>query len=116
MKGPISLMDQADFILDMSFPASPIEAGLIDTDGSAHDIVPAGTYAYVTDSSKGLQIFDISDISPPIGIGSLDQIISAFDVFVVDSTAYVKDFTLNSCHAPVSGKSDRATSHYIPVE
>jgi hypothetical protein len=70
---------------------NPTFKGSYDTPGRARGIALSGNYAYVADSSSGLQIIDISDPSNPTLKGSYDTPGSAQKVALSGNYAYVAD-------------------------
>ena len=59
-------------VLDISAPFNPLEMRSIITPSAINRITIAGSYAYLTSSSTGLSIVDISDPAAPILKGSYD--------------------------------------------
>ncbi|MCK4414875.1 MAG: T9SS type A sorting domain-containing protein [Candidatus Eisenbacteria sp.] len=58
--------DQYGFtVIDVSDPAAPASEGFVDTPGYASNVVVDGAYAYVADSTPGLQVIDVSDLESP---------------------------------------------------
>jgi hypothetical protein len=72
-------------ILDMTNPASPVYLGMGQTSFSAEACAyaPADSFAFVTDGSQGVKVFDISDPTDPDNFASL-QSTRARDVVVVE--------------------------------
>ncbi len=65
--------------------------GTVDTPSAALGVAVAGSYAYVADSSSGLQIVDVTDPLSPVLAASVDTPDSAYGVTVAESYAYVAD-------------------------
>jgi len=74
-------------------PSNPVEVGQFDDGDSARGVTVVGRYAYVADSSDGLEIIDISDPSNPVEVGQVDDGSLALGVTVVGRYAYVADNT-----------------------
>jgi len=66
--------------------------GTYDTSGSSYGIYIFGKYAYVADSTSGLQIIDISDHALPTLEGAYNTNGYAFDVYVSGKYAYIADY------------------------
>jgi hypothetical protein len=81
-------------VVDVSNPESPVIVGGVSTSsrGRARDVVVVGEYAYVTDSSQGLLVFDISTPASPQMRYRLETPGAANDLAVaVDRYLYVAD-------------------------
>jgi hypothetical protein len=65
--------------------------GRFENSGSNNGVAVSGPYAYVTDSSVGLRVVDISDSTNPTEVGSYETSGSANDVTVSGRYAYVAD-------------------------
>jgi len=67
--------------------------GSYDTPGYAHTVFKTGNYAYITDSSDGLLIVDVSNPTTPIQVGNYNTPGQAEHVYVWNSYAFVADGT-----------------------
>jgi hypothetical protein len=65
--------------------------GHYDTEGWAYGVALSGNYAYVADSSSGLQIINISNPANPVAVGHYDTEGYAFGVALDGNYAYVAD-------------------------
>ena len=79
------------YIIDVTDPSNPLEAGIYDTPGSADAVTIKDTLAFVADAWEGLRIINISDPGNPVEIGYLNTDGSAEDVAVSGDYAYVAD-------------------------
>lgn len=77
--------------VDFSDPRHPVQVGMLDTFGYAHDIALQGTYAYLAEGEY-LRIVDISDPSNPRQLSRLSLPSSSFGVDVADSFCYVANW------------------------
>jgi len=66
--------------------------GSVDTPGYARWVMVSGSYAYVADDYKGLQVIDVGNPRNPAIAGSVDTPGNAKKVFVSGSFAYVADY------------------------
>lgn len=64
-----------------------------DTPANATNAVTNGNYAFVADSTSGLQIINITDPQNPTLAGSYDTPSAAKDVFISGNYAYIADYT-----------------------
>ena len=78
-------------VIDISDPASPTEAGFLDTPGYALGVAVTGSLALVADLNEGLRVIDISDPTNPQEVGSADTPGSAYGVAVIGDLALVAD-------------------------
>ena len=78
-------------IIDVSDPASPVEAGFYDTGDWVEGVAVSGAYAYVADLDDGLRVIDVSDPASPVGVGGYDTGGRAVGVVVSGTYAYVAD-------------------------
>jgi hypothetical protein len=79
-------------VIDISNPSSPVEAGYVDTPGSANGVSVSGNYAYVADYDNGVRVIDISTPSSPVEAGYYDTPGNAYGVSVSGNYAYVADY------------------------
>ena len=75
----------------MSQPLCPQLVGSYDTPDRAYGVALSGPYAYVADSSSGLQIIDVSNATNPTFAGSYNTPGDARGVAVSGNYAYVAD-------------------------
>lgn len=78
-------------IIDVSSPASPVQAANCDTPGSAYGVFISTNYAYIADYDRGLQIIDISNPTAPSLVGSCETPGLAYGVYISGSYAYIAD-------------------------
>ncbi len=78
-------------MINVSNPASPTNAALVDTPGFAMDIALQGQYAYIADQTGGLRVFDISIPTAPVEVAVYDTPGSAEGVDIFGTRAYVAD-------------------------
>ncbi|MBD2695037.1 DUF4347 domain-containing protein [Anabaena catenula] len=90
-KNRTSLVFRADTLNTYQGVFTPTLVGSYDTSGLARNVQVVGNYAYVADSTSGLQIIDISNPATPILTGNYDTSGYAGDVQVVGKYAYVSD-------------------------
>ena len=94
LSGPfayVALGNSGLSIINLTNPAQPQPASVIDTPGFASDVVVSGTYAYVADGSNGLVIVNVnSPLSPQI-VGRRATAGNASGVVVIGRYAYVAD-------------------------
>lgn len=72
--------------------AASTTLGTFATTGMALDVAVSGNYAYIAESSSGIQIVDISNTSSPALVGSYTAS-GANHIFIYGSTMYVADGT-----------------------
>ncbi|MGD8938283.1 MAG: hypothetical protein PVJ72_02830, partial [Gammaproteobacteria bacterium] len=77
------------YILDISTPTTPIEAGYIDN--ISGDVAVSGNYAYVTNGLNGLVIVDITDLKALNVVGSISTRDNAVGVTINGNYAYIAD-------------------------
>lgn len=80
--------------MDTAFTVSAsdlIPTGTLDTPGRAYGVQVNGSYAYVADMYRGLQIVNIADPANPALAGNYDTPGNARGVFVSGNYAYVAD-------------------------
>jgi hypothetical protein len=70
---------------------NPSIVGTCDTPGAAGGVYVSGNYAYVGDSSEGVQVIDISNPASPHIVGTCNTPGLAGDVYVSGNYAYVTD-------------------------
>jgi hypothetical protein len=82
-------------IINVSNPASPVEAGHFDTPGSASDVFVSGNYAYVADGDYGLRVVNVNNPAAAFEVGYCvpPSLGASIVVFVSGNYAYVKDFS-----------------------
>lgn len=66
----------------------PVEIERFSTPGQATSLFIVDTLCYVADGSRGLRIFDISDLSPIEELGACEEVGSLIGVVVKDRIAY----------------------------
>jgi len=74
-------------IVDVSTPASPVQASSLEGIGSCYGVAVSGSYAYLASESYGLFIVDVSNPEAPVLAGSLAT--PAYQVAVSGAYAYV---------------------------
>ena len=106
------------FIVDISNPLIPSDAGDLDTSDSAYGVAVSGNYAYVTDANDGLDIIDISDPSSPTLAGTFDTSSDLRGVAVRGNYAYLADNNdgLDIITAAWFGSSTTVTSSTKPLQ
>ncbi len=80
--------------------------GHIDTEGTSHNVVVSGYYAYVAAGIDGLIIVDVSDPANPWEKGRFDDSGGAYDVAVAGDYAYVAWGTRGLVILDIRDKSD----------
>jgi len=78
------------FIVDYSDSANVKIIGSYSTGGYAKEVVYINNKAYVTTGQRGLQIFDVSNLSAPVRIGTVESKL-AMGLAVDDKYVYVAD-------------------------
>jgi hypothetical protein len=68
----VALGDSGLRVIDVSDPATPVEAGAYDTPGTASGVHVADDYVYVAAGLSGLRVIDISDPAHPMEISAYD--------------------------------------------
>jgi hypothetical protein len=79
------------WILDVTIPTVPQEAGSYHLTGPAMTMAIAGHYAYIVDADVGLRIIDISNSADPVEVGFYNTPSFAFDIAVADNYIYLAD-------------------------
>jgi len=79
------------YIIDVSTPSSPQEAGFLELFGFVYGVAVSGNYAYVTSLFTDLFIIDVSTPSSPQEVGFFDTGDLAYGVTISNSYAYVAD-------------------------
>jgi len=74
------------------FITYPYIVGSCDTPGYAMGVYVSGSYAYIADTTSGLQVMNISNPTSPAIVGSCATPGGAENVFVSGSYAYVADY------------------------
>ena len=80
-------------VINVSDPAHPYRAGVLDTDGFAGGVAVSNGYAYVADGTNGLVVIDVSSPASPVEAGHLDTPGTALQVVLYEGCAYVADDT-----------------------
>lgn len=81
----------------VSKPTNPYIIGFYDTPGSAQDVYSDGVYMYVSDSSEGLRVIDISEPSNLKEVAFYDTQGSAMCIDIVGNYIYVADYSGGLC-------------------
>lgn len=76
-------------IFDVSDPARPVRLSEFTTGSYSRSVSVAGRYAYVADSSTGLNIVDVQDPARPVLAGRLATGTSAVDVAIAGHYAFL---------------------------
>jgi len=79
------------WVVDVSDPSNPQEAGYLDTPGGAEAIYISEGYAYIADRGAGLRVLDISSPETPQEVGYYEAPVSAIDVYASGSYVYLCD-------------------------
>lgn len=77
--------------MDISDPTKPALVGKVYTQGRGWGIDVVGSYAYLADDWKGLQVVDISSATNPILVGQCDTHSKALAVAVSGEYVYIAD-------------------------
>lgn len=79
-------------IIDISDPSNPTFIGVYYILGNdARGVAISGSYAFVADAGKGLQVVDIANPCNPFEVGNCDTPGAAAGIYVSGSYAYVAD-------------------------
>lgn len=78
-------------IVDVSDPAAPLVAGVVNTPGLALAVDTYGDLAFVADYSAGMKVIDVAVPAAPTIVGSIATSGSARDVKLAFPLAYVAD-------------------------
>ena len=98
-------------VLDISNSTHPTFVGQSPVlPGVVHDLVVAGSHAYVASRWAGLRILNVADPTRPVEVGSFDTPGSAMGVAVVSNHAFVADGSSGSY-----GQSTSSGLHVINV-
>ncbi|MEN6625355.1 MAG: choice-of-anchor D domain-containing protein [Candidatus Sumerlaeia bacterium] len=103
---------QRFYILDVSNPASPVQKGTVNYNGSGDDwfrhVTADGTYAYIACFANGFKVVDVSNPLSPAVVGSYNTPGQAWHVhasgnylFVADLTSGVEIYDVSTPSAPV---------------
>jgi len=76
-------------IIDVSDPAAPVDAGLLDMPDRAIHVRVVGTLAYVADVNAGLHIIDVSSPAFPVEIGAYGRFGTVPSLAVAGDRAYI---------------------------
>ena len=86
----VTAMEPYDFLLyDVTAPAQPRFAGVLQTPGAGVNFTVAAGRGYVADGARGVQIYDLANALAPRWIGSYDSFHTALQVHVDGSLAFV---------------------------
>lgn len=94
LSGPfayVAMGNQGLSIVNLSTPAQPQGASVIDTPGVANDVVVSGTYAYIADGINGLVIVNVANPASPQIAGTRATNGNAQGVALIGRYAYVAD-------------------------
>ena len=58
------------FVIDVTYPLTPVPVAALDTDGSSEDVYVLDTYAFLADGSTGIKVIDITNPRAPKLVGS----------------------------------------------
>jgi hypothetical protein len=78
-------------VIEIGFPANPVQVGALATAGEALDVAVAGATAYVASGAVGLAVVDVGNPAGPVALGTLDTPGYARGVAVAGTWAYVAD-------------------------
>ena len=81
--------DKTQFsVIDITQPTNPTLTGSINTSGSQQVFI-SGSYAYLANSTGGIEIIDISNPNSPTSVARWDGEQSSEDVYISGSLAYI---------------------------
>ncbi len=80
------------YVIDITDPSIPAEAGVYATPGTAWDVVYNAGYAYVADYNSGLTIIDVSTPTAPNQVGAYAVPNNVYSVAVTGNYVYVGSF------------------------
>lgn len=79
-------------IVDISDPLLPVLSGNVEKNtGNEVHIYVDGNFAYISDNTEGLMIFDVTDKSAPFWVNTFDNNYNLLDVSIEDDYAFVID-------------------------
>ncbi len=102
------------WIVDVSDPLHPVQAGSYDYDQAAEDVAVAGDYAYLAGGSEDLVALDVADPAHPVHVSGYDIPGGGLAVYISGTHAYLAG-TLGLWVLNVSNPSDPQEDGYCEI-